>query len=52
MVGRQKNTEIMRQRAVEAVNKGHAFHATKTYYWKGPERGWEPSDTVEQRKAL
>jgi hypothetical protein len=52
MIGKERNTDVMGRMAIEKVKQGHSIHATKTYYWKGPELGWLEADTEAQRKAL
>ena len=42
----------MGRMAFETVRVEHPIHATKTYYWKGPELGWLAADTQVQRESL
>jgi hypothetical protein len=50
--GKEKNTDVMGRMAFETVRVEHPIHATKTYYWKGPELGWLAADTQVQRESL
>jgi hypothetical protein len=50
--GKGKNTDVMGRIAFETVRVEHPIHATKTYYWKGPELGWLAADTQVQRESL
>jgi hypothetical protein len=52
MVGKEKNTDVMGRMAFATVRVEHPIHATKTYYWKGPELGWLAADTQVQRESL
>ena len=49
--GKEKNTDVMGRMAFETVRVEHPIHATKTYYWEGPELGWL-TGAQTQRKAL
>ena len=49
--GKEKNTDVMGRMAFETVRVEHPIHATKTYYWEGPELGWLTGPQT-QRKAL
>jgi hypothetical protein len=52
MYGNETSVDAMRRMGVATVEGGHPVHATRTYYWKGPEVGWLEADSEAQRKAL
>lgn len=52
MVGTENNVDKMRRTAIELAENEHSTHLTKTYLWKGPERGWLEADSLAARAAL
>lgn len=44
--------DLLRRTATELLSKNHPAHLTKTYLWKGPEKGWKEADSIAARRSL
>lgn len=49
--GTELNIARMRRLAVALIEREHPTHLTKSFLWKGPERGWLEADLIAARRA-